>query len=70
VIAFREVIEWKFIKPVFIGDILCAELNVTGAKALPRIGAGSVIITVELKNQKNETCMKGNWNMLIMSKPK
>jgi 3-hydroxybutyryl-CoA dehydratase len=70
VIAFREVNEWKFIKPVFIGDILCAELDVTEAKALPRIGAGSVVISVELKNQKNETCMKGNWNMLVMSKPK
>lgn len=70
VIAFREVNDWKFIKPVFIGDIVRAELNVTEAKALPRIGAGSVVIAVELKNQKNETCMKGNWNMLVMSKPK
>ena len=68
VIAFREVNEWKFIKPVFIGDIVRAELNVTEAKALPRIGAGSVVIVAELKNQKNETCMKGNWNMLVMSK--
>lgn len=70
VIAFREVNEWKFIKPVFIGDTVKAELNVTEAKALPRIGAGSVTINVELKNQKNETCMKGNWTMLVMSKPK
>jgi acyl dehydratase len=70
VIAFREVNEWKFIKPVFIGDSVQAELNVTEAKALPRIGAGSVTIIVELKNQKNETCMKGSWTMLVMSKPK
>jgi acyl dehydratase len=70
VIAFREVNDWKFIKPVFIGDILRAELNVTEAKALPRIGAGSVAIAVELKNQKDETCMKGSWNMLVMSRPK
>jgi acyl dehydratase len=70
VIAFREVNEWKFIKPVFIGDILRADLNVTEAKALPRIGAGSVVIAVELKNQKKEICMKGTWTMLVMSKPK
>jgi acyl dehydratase len=70
VIAFREVNEWKFIKPVFLGDSVHAELNVIEAKALPRIGAGSVVITVELKNQRGETCMKGNWNMLVMSKPK
>ena len=70
VLAFREVNEWKFIKPVFIGDIVRAELNVTEAKALPRIGAGSVVIMVELKNQKEETCMKGTWTMLVMLKPK
>lgn len=70
VIAFREVNEWKFIKPVFVGDTVKAELNVTEAKALPRIGAGSVTIIAELKNQKSETCMKGSWTMLVMSKPK
>jgi acyl dehydratase len=70
VIAFREINDWKFVKPVFIGDILRAELNVTEAKALPRIGAGSVVIAVELKNQKNEVCMRGNWTMLIMSRQK
>ena len=70
VIAFREVNEWKFIKPVFIGDVVRAELNVTEAKPLPRIGAGSVVISVKLKNQKEETCMKGNWTMLVMLKPK
>ena len=70
VIAFREVNEWKFIKPVFLGDSVHAELNVIETKALPRIGAGSVVITAELRNQKDETCMKGNWNLLIMSRPK
>ena len=70
VIAFREVDEWKFIKPVFIGDILHAELNVTEAKPLPRIGAGSVVISVVLKNLKEEVCMRGSWTMLVMLKPK
>lgn len=70
VIAFREVNEWKFIKPVFIGDILHAELNVTEAKPLPRIGAGSVVIAVELKNQKEEVCMRGSWTLLVMLRPK
>jgi len=70
VIAFREVNEWKFIKPVFIDDLLQAELNITEAKALPRIGAGSVVIAVELKNQKDEVLMKGTWTMLVMLKPK
>ncbi len=70
VLAFREVNEWKFIKPVFIDDVVHAELNVSEAKPLPRIGAGSVVVAVELKNQKDEVCMKGNWTILVMSRPK
>ena len=70
VIAFREVNEWKFIKPIYIDDIVYAELNVIQTKALPRIGGGSVVIAVELKTQNAEVCMKGNWTILVMSIPK
>jgi acyl dehydratase len=70
VIAFREVNEWKFIKPIFIDDSMHAELNITETKALPRIGAGSVVLAVELKNQNEEVCMRGSWTMLVMLKPK
>ena len=70
VVAFREVNEWKFIKPLFIGDVVKAELNITETKPLPRIGAGSLVINVELKNQKEEVCMRGSWTMLVMLKPK
>ena len=70
VIAFREVQEWKFVKPVFIGDTIRAELNTTETKALPRIGGGSVTIAIEVKNQNDEVCHRGTWVVLIMSKPK
>ncbi len=70
VIAFREVNEWKFIKPVFIGDVVHAELNVVEAKPLPRIGAGSVVVSVDLQNQAGDICMKGKWTLLVMSRPK
>ena len=70
VIAFREIHEWKFIKPIFIDDVVHVELNITETKALPRIGGGSVVLMAELKNQQNETCMKGSLNILVMSKPK
>ena len=38
VLAFREVNEWKFVKPVFIGDTIYVDLEVKETKALPRIG--------------------------------
>ena len=70
VIAFREVNEWKFVKPVFIGDMIYVELEVREAKALPRIGGGSVTIALEVKNQNQEVCHRGLWTVLMMSKPK
>ena len=69
VIAFREVNEWKFVTPVFIGDVIQAEMEVTETKALPRIGGGAVIINFRLKNQKDEVCQRGIWNVLVMNRP-
>ena len=70
VLAFREINEWKFIKPFFIGDTLTAELSVTETKVLPRIGGGSITATIVVKNQGDEICQRGSLNLLVLSKPK
>ena len=70
VLAFREINEWKFVKPLFIGDTVHAQFEVTEVKALPRIGAGSVTALMEVLNQKDEVCQRGSLNLLMMSKPK
>ena len=70
VLAFREINEWKFVKPFFIGDTVSAELSVTETKALPRIGGGSVSWAIIVKNQADEICQRGNLNLLMLSKPK
>jgi acyl dehydratase len=69
VMAFREIENWKFVKPVFIGDTVHVEIDVTETKALPRLGGGSVYINLQVNNQNNEVVMKGNWNALMVSKP-
>ncbi len=69
VLAFREVKEWKFVKPVFIGDSIYVEMQVVEAKALPRIGGGAVTISLEVKNQSDEVCHRGQWTVLMLSKP-
>jgi 3-hydroxybutyryl-CoA dehydratase len=69
VLAFREVSEWKFIKPVFIGDSIDAKLQIKEVKAMPRIGGGAVTIALEVKNQDEEACHRGQWTVLIMSRP-
>ena len=70
VLAFREISEWKFVKPFFIGDTISAELTITETKALPRIGGGAVIAALVVKNQNDEPCQRGSLNLLMLSKPK
>ncbi len=69
VLAFREISDWKFIKPVFLGDTIHAELEIIETKAIPRIKAGTVTLAVAVKNQHDETSMKGSWTALVMARP-
>ena len=70
VLAFREVMEWKFSKPVFFGDTIHGELEIVETKGYPRLGGGAVIIKVDVKNHKGEVVQGGKWNVLMMSRPK
>ncbi len=70
VLAFREIQEWRFVKPFLIGDTVHALLTIAETKALPRIGGGSLIASVEVLNQNDEVCQKGTLNLLMLSKPK
>lgn len=68
VIAFREVGEWKFVKPVFIGDTIHVEMEILETKAFPRMGGGAVTLGIHVNNQSNETTMKGQWTVLVKSR--
>lgn len=69
VLAFREINNWKFSSPVFIGDTIRVELEVNETKALPRLGGGAVVIELVVKNQRNETTMRGSWTALVANQP-
>ena len=69
VIAFREIENWKFSKPVFIGDTVHALLEVNETRAMRRLGGGSVTIDVSVKNQHDDTVMKGSLNVLVAERP-
>ena len=69
VLAFREIESWKFSLPVFIGDTIYVVLEVLETKKLPRLGGGSITLSVDVKNQEDKTVMKGRWIALIQSLP-
>lgn len=69
VLAFREISDWKFSLPVYIGDTIHAELTVDELKPLPRLGGGSVGLTFDVRNQSDQTVMRGRWVVLVQSRP-
>jgi 3-hydroxybutyryl-CoA dehydratase len=69
VLAFREIGNWKFVKPVFIGDTIHVEMEILEKKALPRIGGGSLVLQIEVINQDSILAMKGSWTVLVASQP-
>lgn len=68
VIAFREIGEWKFIKPVFLGDTIHVVMEVSETKAFPRLGGGVVTLAVQVQNQREEVTMRGSWSVLVKNK--
>ena len=66
VLAFREV-EWKFSRPVMIGDTIHVRIEVVETKALPRLGGGNVTMKVGVLNQEDAIVQRGRWIMLVES---
>ena len=69
VLAFREILDWKFSKPVFIGDTIHGVLTVQETKALPRLGGGAITLSVDVHNQAGDSCMHGRWVALMQGRP-
>ena len=69
VIAFREIENWKFSKPVFIGDTVLAEMEIKETRPVRRLGGGAVTIEVRVKNQHGDLVMSGLLTVLIADRP-
>jgi len=67
ILAFREIAQWKFSRPILIGDTIRVLLQVTETKAMPRLKGGTVTINLDVRNQKNETVQHGQWIILMQS---
>lgn len=67
-LAFRG-LEMKFSLPVFIGDTIHVELEVTETKDMKRLGGGSVTCAIKIVNQDGKTVQSGTMALLLASKP-
>ena len=62
-------LDWKFRKPILLGDTIHVVVAVTGKKEMPSMGGGIVTFDVRVVNQRDEVVQKGSWNMLVRSRP-
>lgn len=60
-------LDWKFRRPILIGDTVHAVMEVSGTRAMPSAGGGVVTFAIKLVNQRGEICQRGKWNLLISS---
>jgi 3-hydroxybutyryl-CoA dehydratase len=64
-LAFREIGNWKFSLPVFMGDTIHVRATVTETKPMPRLGGGLVTLKVEILNQDDKVVQRGTWGVLV-----
>ncbi|MCP4359182.1 MAG: dehydratase [Chloroflexi bacterium] len=67
-LAFRD-LSWKFTKPVFIGDTIHVQVKITNTKLMARLGGGIVAFDARVINQNDDVVHKGEWRMLMKSRP-
>lgn len=68
VMAFLS-LDWKYSLPTFIGDTVHVEIKITELKLMKRLGGGKVVMDVKVVNQEGKVAQKGEWTILVRSKP-
>lgn len=65
ILAWREILDWKFSLPILIGDTLHTEVTVAETRPVRRIGGGLVTLRVEIRNQEQKIIQQGAWSVLV-----
>jgi 3-hydroxybutyryl-CoA dehydratase len=68
VLAFTG-LDWRFREPIRIGDTIRVQVKVTKLRAMKAAGGGLVSFEVKVVNQDNKVNQKGEWAILVASKP-
>lgn len=61
-------LDWKFRKPVFAGDTVHLEIEVTETKLARALGGGLVTFGIKLINQSGDIVQRGRWDILLKSR--
>ena len=68
VLAFLGIEDWKFLKPVFIGDTIRLRWTVTEARLSSKPGSGVLKRRMEILNQRDEVVQTGTTAALVKAR--
>jgi 3-hydroxybutyryl-CoA dehydratase len=58
-------LEWRFRKPIYLGDTVYMRGEVTRTRAVRRMGGGIVVFDMKLLNQEGDTVQEGQWTVAV-----
>ena len=58
-------VDWRFKKPIYIGDTLSLRVKLSKKRSVGRLGGGMVVLGMTLVNQRDEVVQKGDWTLLM-----
>ncbi len=62
-------IDWKFKRPLYVGDTMYVESTVRQKREVKRLGGGVVVFDVRITNQSGEAVQEGQWTLLMRGRP-
>jgi 3-hydroxybutyryl-CoA dehydratase len=68
ILAFREISEWKFSLPIYLGDTIHMQATVSETRPVHRLGGGLVTLDVEVLNQEQKIVQHGKWIVLVKNR--
>jgi len=68
-IAAYGIDEWRFLKPVCIGDTLRVLIEVAALEPVPRLRGGKVALRLVVLNQRDEEVQRGLVSVGVLSRP-
>ena len=60
---------WKFTRPILIGDRIHAEIEVQSKRETRRADRGILVLAFKVKNQKDEVVQEGTSDLMVLRKP-
>jgi acyl dehydratase len=62
-------LDWKFRKPILLGDTVHVIMKVADLRERKAMGGGLVTFEVRVVNQRDEVVQKGSWKILVRLRP-